>query len=353
MHLNIYPHNGIEELLKLSSYIGLFLFVINKIEKKWQFDIVINSIIFLGFTISLFALIQKYSFPDRIYWFDPPKSAGSSFGPFFNRNSFAGYIDMVMPLTLGYSLTEMGLSRRFIYWSSFGVMNLALFLSLSRAGILVYSMAIFFLLLCLWLKNRYSAAEMKTGYIWLFIIACLLVFLLEARSVLARFNGFFSDDFFIIFGHGYSWIDILKMWRNFPFLGAGLGTFGSISGMYKASLSQASFTYAHNDYLQLLSETGLVGFILVALFFISYFNCVIKFWLKTNSPYIFYVTLGGISSIIGMLVYSMLDFNLHIPANAILFFIIMGLIYKLVSNPSGHSFRERKSLDLPLTAMDR
>lgn len=335
--LSIYSQASIAELFKLASFIGVFFLIINKIETKKQIDLIINIIIFFGLTISLFGIIQKFSYSERVYWFDPAQSAGSPFGPFANRNNFSGYINMIMPLGLGYFLTDMPLAKRCIYGFSVGMMSLALFLSLSRSGIAVYFFTLILILVLVHFKDTFKRESM-TAYIWFFLVFCLLVFMMEAKIILARFSTLFKEQAFFVFGHGYSWLDIIRIWRDFPLFGTGLGTFGNISAMYKTSPAQTSFSYAHNDYLQLLSETGLVGLISIALFFMFYFKSVVRAWFKRHDLYVVSLVLGGLVSICGMLVYSLLDFNLHIPANGLLFFIIMGLVYKLVFIPSGQNY---------------
>lgn len=333
--LSIYPNVTITELFKILSFISIFFIIINKIETKKQLDCIINTIIFFGLAISLFGIIQKYSYSGRVYWFDLEGSAGTPFGPFVNRNNFAGYINMIIPLAIGYFLTDMPLSKRIIYGSSIGIMSLALFLSLSRAGMLVYLAILLFFLLLSRFKETLKG-KTKIILLWLILILCLFIFFMDFRIIWQRLSTLFKKESFIILGHGYSWLDITRIWCEFPIFGTGLGTFGNISSMYKTTPSQSLFTYAHNDYLQLLSEVGFLGFIFVSIFFILYFRNVTRMWLKRHNSYVLCIVLGGLSSIFGMLVYSLLDFNLHIPANAILFFITMGLIYRLVFSRFNH-----------------
>ena len=327
--LSIYPNITLSELFKLLSYIGILFIIINKIETKRQFDYLVNTIIFFGCVISLFGIIQKYTYSGRVYWFDPPGSAGSAFGPFANRNNFSGYINMIIPLALGYFLTEMPLAKRLIYGFLIGIMSLALFLSLSRGGLLIYIATLAFILLFSTFKDSLKT-KTKTLSLWAFILFSLSIFFIEAKVARERLATLFQKETFIIFGHGYSWLDTLKIGRDFPVFGTGMGTFGSISSMYKTSAIQNLFTYAHNDCLQLLSEVGLVGCIFVSLFFIFYFIAVFKMWFKRHDSYVVCLVLGGIASIFAILLYSILDFNLHIPAHALLFFVIMGLVYRLV-----------------------
>lgn len=326
--LNIFPDAGIQELIKLLSYVGVFFLVIHKVETRKQLDFIINVIIFLGLAISLFGIIKKFAHSSQVHYFNPREMTGGPFGPFANRNNFSGYINLIIPLGIGYFFTDMPLAKRFIYGFSVGLMSLALFLSLSRSGILVYIFTILGMLTFLRLKGAFRD-KIKVSYILAFLVFCLFIFFLEAEVVLNRFNELFHSDLFVNFGHGYPWLNTLSIWRDFPLFGTGLGTFASISSMYKTLAQQSLFTYAHNDYLQLLSETGLAGFSLAGLFFILYLKSVIKMWHLSQDQYVSCLVLGGILSISGMLVYSLLDFNLHIPANALMFFIIMGLVYRL------------------------
>lgn len=326
--LSIYPNATISELLKVLTYTGIFFLIINKIETKKQINFIINTIIFFGAFISIFGIVQKYTHSGRVYWFDPAGSATAAFGPFVNRNNFVGYINMIIPLALGYFLSEMPLAKRVIYGSCVGIMSLALFLALSRAGILVYIVVLLSMLILSRFKESLKT-KTKTLSIWILLVLCSFISFVDIKVVGERLATLFQKETLAIFGHGYSWLDILRIWQDFPIFGTGLGTFGSISSMYKTAPLQNLFTYAHNDYLQLLSEMGLLGFIFISLFFILYFKSVLKMWLKRHDSYVVCLVLGGIASILGILVYSLLDFNLHITANALLFFMILGLVYRL------------------------
>jgi O-antigen ligase len=326
--LSIYPGATLAEFFKLAAYAGIFFLLINKLRAKRDFDIIINAIIFFGVAISLFGIIQKYTYSGRVYWFDPPNSAQNPFGPFVYRNNFAGYINMIIPLALTYALIDMPLSRRVIYGFCAGIMSVALFLSLSRAGILIYIASLIFLLVFSRFKESLKARTKVLGA-GLALISVLFILLMDTKIVWSRLSTLFRKETFVVFGHGYSWWDILRIWSDFPLFGTGLGTFASISAMYKTTGAQSAFSWAHNDYLQLLSETGLLGFLLVALFFVLYLRRVIILWFNRHDSYVVCLVLGGLSSLFGMLVYSALDFNLHIPAVSLLFFIIMALTYRL------------------------
>ena len=326
--LSIYPYATIAELLKIVTYIGIFFFLINQIQTKRQFDLILNTIIILGTLISIFAILERYNSLARTAGIGVADFGIPTYGPFMNRNNFAGYINMVIPLALGYFLTEKSLNKKVGYIFCVAMMSLALFLSLSRAGILVYILTLLFILLFSRFKDSLRD-KTKILYVWIAVIICAFVFFTDTQIVWERLTSLFKKETLVVLGHGYSWKDILRIGRDFPLFGTGLGTFGSISSMYKTTPQQSVFTYAHNDYLQLLSETGILGFLFLSLFFIFYFRSVLKIWLTRHDTYVVCLVFGGLASLFGMLVYSFLDFNLHIPANALLFFVILGLVYRL------------------------
>ncbi len=326
--LSIYANISILELFKLLAYIGIFFLVINKIETKKQFEGIINAIVFLGVFISIFGIIQKYTYKSRVYWFDVPGSAVAPFGPFVNRNNFSGYINMIIPLSLGCFLANKSWLKKTVYGFSIWLMVLALFMSSSRAGMLIYILVLLFMFSLSQLKQSLRV-NTRTLLIYVALVFFLSIFYIDLKEVFRRFANLFDNNTLIVFGHGYSWWDILRIWRDSPLFGTGLGTFGSISSMYKTTPAQVLFSYAHNDYLQLLSEVGLMGLACLSLFFISYFRKLIKIWLKRHNSYVVSLVLGGMASVFAMLAYSLLDFNLQIPANAILFFVIMALTYRM------------------------
>ena len=339
--LTIYPYATIFEFLNVFILFGLFFFVLNSLNTRKDFSVIINAVIILGSFISIFCIFQKYTGAARIYWLDPAGSAPLASGPFANRNNFAGYINMIIPLSLGYLLVDTSLSRKIMYGFSAGVMSLALFMTTSRAGILVYFATLTFFLLAARLREDVRS---KSKIVWLIILifAGMFFLLVDFKTVGTRMLTLFNGKELAVLGHGYSWLDILRIFSDFPFFGTGLATFGAISSMYNSQPNLALFTFAHNDYLQLLSETGLFGFIVIFSMFVFFFKSFFSKWLNRHNEYAVYLSLGGATALFSMLAYSLLDFNLHIPATAVLFFVIMGFTYKLVSfSFNKHSMHNR------------
>jgi O-antigen ligase len=119
--------------------------------------------------------------------------------------------------------------------------------------------------------------------------------------------------------------DCLHMFLKRPLLGWGLGTFSTVYPGFRSFFTNFFVNQAHNDYLQLLVETGLAGFGIALWFLVVVFRqsaAKLKNWTETASGALAVSTLLGI---VGILVHSFVDFNLQIPANAALFYVICAM----------------------------
>ena len=136
-------------------------------------------------------------------------------------------------------------------------------------------------------------------------------------------GSFFSDRAVV-------WEATCELIKDFPLTGAGLGTYKTVFQRYKQEdfdYRLSIYDHAHNDYLEIIAEVGIIG--IIPLFFgILYFIIVIlKKWAKTKNPFSKGISLGGVGAMAYISLHSLMDFNLHIPSNAMIFCIIMALTY--------------------------
>ena len=132
--------------------------------------------------------------------------------------------------------------------------------------------------------------------------------------------------------------DSVRMWREKPFLGWGLGTFPIVYPQFRSFYTRFFVNEAHNDYLQLLVETGTVGFAIALWFLVLTFrraSAKLENWTETVNGTL---TVAALIGCIGILVHSLLDFNLQIPANAALFYVLCAIA---ASDPVQESQRRR------------
>jgi len=122
----------------------------------------------------------------------------------------------------------------------------------------------------------------------------------------------------------------MRIVKDFPLFGTGLGTFGLTYEAYETLGLSGMLAHAHNDYLEYMSELGLLGFVLLAAPILFVLVDSFLTWTKRRNPEIKSLALGGIISVFVMLVHSFTDFNLHIPANALLFVVILAMNWSAI-----------------------
>jgi O-antigen ligase len=241
-------------------------------------------------------------------------------GTYVNRNHFAGLLEMALPFALMYPVAV--LRRNHSRWSSplrpallacAGLSVAALLLlgtlhSLSRMG---FTCAIFSVLLC------GLCVSVVRWFVPVAVLAALLFVFLPSDQLIERFGSLdFSD--------GLTRQDRLELWREtlpliaaYPIFGCGLGGYESAFMPHKVSHPLLTDDYAHNDYLQSLAELGLAGFLIVATLIASALFQGIRAAIRHSTPGGRALAAACVASIAAILLHSTCDFNLYIPANAL------------------------------------
>ena len=275
-----------------------------------------------GFLIAVFAVIQNLTSKAEIYWMVPVRG-GFIFGPYVNHNHYAGIMEMLAPFPLVLSLMEDLTPPKRVLLAFAGVfMAGTIFLSLSRGGMTAFAFEVVFLAALLWWKNasRRSAAFLA-GFCLL-----ILVFLLwlGGKSLVQRFVSFKTDEASY---HARLQIarDSIPMVKARPLMGWGLGTFPTVYPKYRSFYADVFINAAHNDYVQVLSEMGGLGFAAVLAFLAVVYRRGLR---KLRGPGFDLpqaATLAALLGVTGILVHSFVDFNLQIPANAAMFYVLAAM----------------------------
>jgi O-antigen ligase len=276
-----------------------------------------------GFAIAGFALIQGIAGNGKLYWLRVPQSNGWIYGPYVNHNHYAGLMEMLTPIPLVVSLIG-GVSGRMraLALSAAAVMACTIFLSGSRGGMAAFAVQII-LLAAFVLKRRkdWTAPFALTGFLALSMI--LLVWLGggDLAERLTRAHDITPTE---LSGDTRLTIDrdAIKIFAQRPPMGWGLGVFGVIYPSYSSLSTNLQVGMAHNDYLQLLVETGAVGFIIALWFLAVLFRSALRKLNHRQSGSNAAVTLAALLGISGILIHSFVDFNLQIPANAAMFYVL-------------------------------
>jgi O-antigen ligase len=273
----------------------------------------------LGFFVSIFGILQHLTSNGKLYWYRTTRFGGFPFGPYVNRNHFAGFAEMIIPVALvPLVLGKVRRERLFLVGLFALVPIVALLLSASRGGIVSFVVQIVMLLVMLLVRRAHGRNVIIGGIVVL--CAVMMVSWIGVQQVLQRFSGIQSLE--VSVGKRAAMrADTWRLFLDHPVMGTGLGTFEMVFPPYDSLYDGKVVNHAHNDYLEALSETGVVGGLCCALFLGVLLINAMKGLAEPGSPFGVVLNLSGFIACVGILVHSLVDFNLHIPANALLFFV--------------------------------
>jgi len=312
----------------------------------------------LGVVLAVAGIVQKAMWNGKIYGFWTPIDAGDSFGPFVNRNHFAGWMLMALPLAVGYFCARVargmrqvkpGWRNRLVWFSSadasetilvgFAVllMALALTLTMSRSGMLGLLAA---LVISGWFVARRQATGSRraivTGY--LIFVALVAAGWTGFDRIAARFAGNGTAD---IGGRFGIWGDTWRLAGRFPLAGTGLNTYGAATIFYQTvEREKAHFAEAHNDYLQLLAEGGALVCIPAALVVLAFAWTVHRRFREVSvesSDY--WIRIGAVTGILAIALQEISDFSLQMPGNAVFFVVLLAIAVR--SSSEGRRIHSR------------
>src|SRR5215467_5460214 len=278
-------------------------------------------VMLFGFFIAGFGILQHLTFNGKLYWFREMRYGGIPFGPYVNRNHFAGFMEMVIPVALvPLMLGKVRRERRFVTGLFALVTIVALFLSASRGGIVAFGVELFFLLLCIALRRAGNKHLLAGGVVLLASLS--FVSWIGVRQVLSRFSSLQTMEVKEAKRASMRY----GTWRIFldhPIVGTGLGTFQMVYPPYETLYDGKIVNHAHNDYLEALAETGILGGFCCAWFLAALFIKSLALFRQQDFSFVGVLQLSGLVGCVGLLVHALVDFNFHIPSNLLLF-LLMG-----------------------------
>jgi len=244
---------------------------------------------------------------------------GSYFGPFVNKNHFAGFVGMIIPLSIGVSMMETRVEKKVLYAFFSAIMCFSLLYSLSRGGIIslfVSMMVITYFVL----RAKGSSKQIMVIAIVVAVLVSYLAYFGFDRII----DRFTSDDLSLTTRILVWKSFFVSTWGKYWLVGSGLGTFPSLSPMYHPEGISSYFDHVHNDYLEYLIENGIIGIALLATVAILIVRRVEQSVSRYETRWIVWSCIASITSIA---VHSIVDFNLHITSNALLAAFILGIVY--------------------------
>lgn len=316
--LSLYRYATYVELLRVIAYgIGFVaaLVVLRSSDRVRKFTLFLGI---FGFALAVFAILQHFTSPDKLYWFRTPSQGGHIFGPYVNRNHYAGLMEMIIPFAvLGFLVPYTRKEKRTLMLFAASLMAASLVLSLSRGGTIALLVELLFLTAVLTYRTRQRSAAWGVGALGVALIA--LVAWLGSSQVMERFASF-QDWMRLAIAR-----DSLRMFSDHWLYGTGLATFPTVYPAYRSFSTDLFVNQAHNDILQLMVETGLPGLLLVTWFLVLVYRQALAKAQGWMTSWKGAGALAALTGVTGILVHSALDFNLRIPANALFFCVLCGV----------------------------
>ncbi|HZF41014.1 MAG TPA: O-antigen ligase family protein [Blastocatellia bacterium] len=328
-------------VLVLCSLLALSVLAANFLtSSRWLLTLT-RFLIFFGAVMGVFGLVQYFSGSSSIYWLR--HAGGSAFGPFFNRDHFAGYMELLIALPVALIVTSyLCGEKRLVYGIAAMFMGVAAIFTLSRSGMISIFAEMIFIAAMSFRRNHMTIgdgepgkARMATGLAAIVAILAAIVIgviWIGAEPVINRIatgDPNSSDlgktqSFYSV--RGEIWENTWTMIRHNPLTGVGLGAYETAYPIYsRENGTQGVTAEAHNDYLQILADAGVIGAIFALWFIWALFRAIAR-GVRSHDPLMAAVALGGGAGLFGLLVHSVFDFNLHLPSHAMVFLLLSMVI---------------------------
>jgi len=325
---------AMEGMIMLVTYLGLFYIACDVVRTRREQRILVGVIVGMALFLSIVGMLKRFDllvFP----WWDYAAEVGkdhtklSLSGVYVNRNHMAGFLEMVIPVFLGLFLTR---SRSLEVRT--GMICLVLFLivsqalTLSRGGWAATVGALVFMMTVLLLMKGFQQKRLIVGITLAVVVAGTII--LASTPVVQRITTLTQRDVDDnLTGRLTYWAGAENLIKDNLYTGTGPGTFAEAFPAYQAPGLAVLPLYAHQDYLQFMADTGIFFVpLMLWLLFIFFREGFRK--INGRSRQTMGITLGCMAAVAAILIHSFSDFNLHIPANIVLFTVLTSMVYRRV-----------------------
>lgn len=306
--------------------LGLFFsLVLSFTDSASRIRKIVMAVSVFGFAFAFFAILQSVLSPGKIYGIYEVRGA-VPFGSFVNRHNFAAFMEMTIGLPLGMLFAgSVVRDKRLLYITGTALMGVALILSGSRGGLVAFLAQIIFLIMLTTGASSKRRLVMKVAFSALLISAIVVgSILMGGESSLTRIaDTATSND--ITTDRGHIWSVTTKVIANTLPFGAGFGALGVAYTPFDSYSGLERVEQAHNDYLQVAADAGLVGIVIGLFFLVSLFRSGLSA-AGTVNQYRRGVAIGAMAGCFAVLVHSIFDFVLHTTAISLVFIMLMALI---------------------------
>jgi O-antigen ligase len=326
-----------QELIRILIYAFLFFAVSSNLYNQDATEIIAYTLTVVAALTSSYALVQFLHHSNHVWNLTSPY-AGRASGTYINPDHFAGFLELVLPLPLAFLMAgRVGVITRVLLAYATVTILVGLAVTVSRGGWVAAGagfLMLFGFLLC---HRNHRLRAFLVLLVLSVVVASFSAYFLSnniafMRRAVRQVDGPPALD---VGARLDMWKAAVQIWRDHPWWGGGPGHFDYRFREYRPEGFQQDPDHAHDDYLELLADWGMVGGLIVlggiGIFIIG----MVKSWPHVrreendfgsgmSSRYAFY--LGAVSGLFALAVHSLVDFNLHIPANALAGVTLLALV---------------------------
>ena len=325
------------ELVRILVYAFLFFAVLNNLHRQETAQLVVYVLVFLAMVVSVYAVYQFITTSEYVWHFKRPAQylkRGS--GTYICPNHYAGFAEMILPLGVAFTLTGRlnSVLKVFLGYASLVILA-GIGASISRMGWLCTSLTLGLLGFLLVKRHHHYRIPALVALILVLVGAGLFYKKsTSARERVADLSSGLTAALSETDVRLFLWQAAGRIWLDHPWAGAGPGHYDYRFPVYRSQYLQARPGRAHNDYLNTLADWGVIGLGLVLGALALFGRGVLRCWkfvqhssndLSSKPSNRSALVLGATIGLLALALHSFSDFNMHIPANAIIAVTLMAL----------------------------
>jgi O-antigen ligase len=349
------------EMIQVLIYAFLFFAIVNNLHRQESAQVISFTLIFLAAGISGYAVYQFLAHSNRVWGIVSPYYPGRASGTYIAPGHFAGFLEMLLPLAVAYALVGRvkPLVRALLIYAIVGILA-GLAVTFSRGGWVSAALGLLALLGILMTHRNHRLPSLLLLMTLVLAVGGTIVAAKHTGTTFSYFQRIEKPSAFVTqdwTARRDTWGAALQMWRDHFGWGVGPGLYDYRFWAYRPESMQTRPGWAHNDYLNLLADWGTVGGVIVLAGMAAFGTGLIKMFKYVRPPendlrrgfsnrFAFF--LGATAGLLALAAHSVVDFNLHIPANAILGVTLLAL---LSSNLRFATERHWLTMRIPVKAL--
>jgi O-antigen ligase len=350
------PNATLVHLFKTLAYICLFVLTIALVNTEDRIRTILKTFFISGLFQASYGALMTLTHLEYIFLMKKVNYIGLATGTFVNRNHFSNYLVMCAAAGTALLLIEFSL-QKVASWKE-RIINILRFI-MSKKMLLRIGIA----LIVVGIVLSRSRMGNTSFFISLILAGCLWMILTKriSRKAIILLISFIVIDLWVVGNwFGFEKVqariqntssstetrdevvrDTLVYIKDFPAVGSGGGSYYSVYPYYKSPDVNGYYNHTHNDYLQIMSEYGLIGISFIAIFVLSSAFIAIRTMIKRKNPIMQAVSFTCLMTIFALLMHSLVDFNLQMMANAASAVIILALCWVARHMPTNLNKRAR------------